>query len=260
VSFKPLNTREAATSLRKVLVYGHAGAGKTTQAVNYQKHYGPGFIISGEAGLSSIRTAGIDYLPYTSFAGKTDEAAGQYSFMHICGLISSPEFKAAGYKWLMLDSLTELSDMVMAWASTKAESAATASGKAMNAFDMYRDYGDRMMGACRYIRDLPYHVCITALAKETENDSGARDIWPAVQGNKLQTQLPGVFDCVFALVKGTTKAADGKGTEVRRYIVTDDVRGWHGKARDESRTLKPIEETSNVCELLSRLEAAEATK
>jgi hypothetical protein len=258
VTFKPLNTRDASTSFRKILVYGNAGTGKTTQAINYQRYFGPGFIISGEAGLSSIRGAGIDYLPFQSFDGKVDEANGVYSFRHICRLIQSPDFKAAGYKWLMVDSITELSDMVMSWATAKAEQAAKEQGRNLNNFDLYRDYGDAMMAACRYIRDLPYHVILTALAKESENESGTRDIWPAVNGNKLQSQIPGIFDCVFALVKGMSKAEQGKPPEIRRFIVTDEIRGYHCKARDEKRLLKPIEETADITTLIKRLEDAEA--
>ena len=70
--FKPLNTSDQTTSFRKTLLYGHHGWGKTTQFIHYQKHYGKGFIISGESGLSSIRSAGIDYLPFTSWAGDTN--------------------------------------------------------------------------------------------------------------------------------------------------------------------------------------------
>jgi hypothetical protein len=257
MAFKPLNTRDDTTAFRKALLYSHAGWGKTTQAVHYEKHYGPGFIISGEAGLSSIRSAGIDYLPFSSFDGKVDAANGIYSFVEVCRLIMSAEFKAAGYKWLMLDSLTELSDMVMAWSTLKAEQAAADAGKKVNGFEKYGDYADKMLAACKFIRDLPYHVIISALAKETENENGDREIWPAVQGNKLQMQIPGIFDCVLCGVKTSVKTADGKGTEVKRLIVTDNVRGWQGKVRDEKRVIKPIEETSNVIDIIKRLEEAE---
>jgi hypothetical protein len=257
MKFNPLNTRDDTTSFRKVMLYSHAGWGKTTQAINYKAHYGDGFIISGEAGLSSVRTAGIDYLPFQSFDGPVDQAKGIYSFVEICRLISSPEFKAMNYKWIMLDSLTELSDMVMQWATAKAEQTAKDQNKKLNGFEKYGEYADKMLAACKYIRDLPYHVIISALAKETENDNGDREIWPAVQGNKIQMQIPGIFDCVLCGVKANAKSADGKGFEVKRFIITDAVKGWQGKVRDEKRVISSVEQTGNVIDIIKRLEEAE---
>jgi hypothetical protein len=257
MAFKPLNTKDETTSFRKTLLYAHAGWGKTTQALYFQKHYGKGFIISGEAGLSSIRTAGIDYLPFSSFAGKSDHANNVYTFADICQIISGPEFKAAGYKWIMLDSLTELSDMVMAWSSAKAERTAVETGKKVNGFEKFGEYAEKMNGACKFIRDLPYHVIVSALAKESENDEGAHEIWPSVQGNKVQMQIPGIFDNVLCGIRQNVKNAD-KSVSVQRLIVTDEIRGWHGKVRDEKRVIKSIEETHDVTDILRKLEKAEA--
>lgn len=257
MAFKPLNTKDETTSFRKSLLYAHAGWGKTTQALYYKKHYGNGFIISGEAGLSSIRSAGIDYLPFSSFAGKSDPSQNVYSFADICQIIGSPEFKAAGYKWIMLDSLTELSDMVMAWAAQKAERTAVETGKKVNGFEKFGEYAEKMIGACKFIRDLPYHVIVSALAKEAENDEGAHEIWPSVQGNKVQMQIPGIFDNVLCGVRVNVKGAD-KSVEVKRYIITDEVKGWHGKVRDEKKVIKAIEETADVTDILRKLEKAEA--
>jgi hypothetical protein len=192
-----MNTRDETTSFRKTLLVGQAGWGKTTQAKHYKRHYGKGFIISGEAGLSSIRNEGIDYLPFSSFDGSVDDANGIYSFIHICRLINSPEFKAAGYKWIMLDSLTELSDMVFSWADAKATANAAATGKKQNGFEVWGDYKDRMVGACKFIRDLPYHVVLTALEKSSEDGNGETQYLPLLQGSAVQAQIPGIFDNVF---------------------------------------------------------------
>jgi hypothetical protein len=255
--FKPMNTADAVTAYRKVLLYAAAGFGKTTQAVHYQKEYGPGLIISGESGLSSIRNANIDYLPFQSFDGRIDPANGVYSFVEICRILQSKEFKDAGYKWIMLDSLTELSDMIMAWATTKAEQTAKDTGKKLNGFERFGEYADKMIAACKYIRDLPYHVIVSALTKETENENGDREVLPSVQGNKVQGQLAGIFDLVLAGVKVSSKTADGKGIEVKRLLLTDDYRGFKCKVRDERRVLKAVEETASVIDIIKRLEEAE---
>lgn len=254
-----MNTRDSGTAFRKTLLYATHGWGKTTQAKHYQARYGKGFIISGEAGLSSIRSAGIDYLPFTSFDGVNDPAAGVWSFLGICRAMLTPEFKAQGYQWIMLDSLTELSDMVMAWSTAKAERTAAELGKKVNGFEKFGEYGEKMIGACKFIRDLPYQVIISALAQESENEeTGVREVVPLLQGAKIKAQVPGIFDNVFGgvLIPGKT-LADGKTEEAKRYIVTGKYGGWAGKVRDEHGVVQTVEETGNVCEVLAKIDAAD---
>lgn len=252
MSFKPLNTSDDSTGYYKTLLMAHAGYGKTTQAKHYKKAYGKGFIISGEAGLSSVRSEGIDYLPFSSFDGKVDEAAGVYSFTSICRMIMSPEFKAAGYKWIMLDSLTELSDMVFTWAEAKAIADAAATGKKVNGFDKWGEYKDKMIGACKFIRDLPHHVIITALVKESEDMNGDAIRLPLLQGAAVQAQIPGIFDNVLCGVSSGERQPDGT-VVTRRFIVSSAYKGWMGKVRDEHGSIKTVEETGDVTELLARL-------
>ncbi len=253
MAFTPLNTKDETTAFRKTLLYALAGWGKTTQAKHYQRVYGKGFIISGEAGLSSIRAAGIDYLPFTSFDGAVDETAGVYSFVHICRLINSPEFKAAGYKWIMLDSLTELSDMVFAWSDAKATANAAATGKKLNGFEVWGDFKDRMVGACKYIRDLPYHVVITALAKTTEDDNGDKQHVPLVLGNAVQAQIPGIFDNVLCGTTLPIKDAAGK-LSYERCVITTAYGGWQGKVRDDQGRVLPLETTADITTILAKMD------
>jgi hypothetical protein len=250
--FKPLNTSDHTTSYRKVLLYAHHGWGKTTQAAHYKRYFGKGFIISGESGLSSIRSEGIDYLPFTSFDGEHDPDKGVYSFNGICEMIDSPEFKAAGYKWIMLDSLTELSDMIHAEVE-----AAHANDEKKNNFVIWGEYASMMIGSCKWVRDLPYHVIVTCLAKEESNDNAETEYWPMVKGSQVQKQLPGIFDCVLCGVRHTTVEPSTGQTRVERLIVTDEHRGWHGKVRDEKRRLRPVERQYNACELFRRMDMSD---
>lgn len=257
MAFKPMNTADGSADFRKLLLYGFAGWGKTTQAIYYKERYGKGFILSGESGLSAIRSAGIDYLPFSSFNGPVDPDKGVYSFTELARIILSDEFKAAGYKWLMLDSLTELSDLVMAWAKDQAAAKAKEQNKRINTFEVYSEYGDKMIGAIKFIRDLPYHVVVTALAKQTQDEAtGQTDYWPAVQSNRVQMQIPGLFDCVLCGIRTTDKDQEGKQV-VRRFIVTDEIAGWHGKVRDERRILQPVEEEDNIIRLLDRIDGTQ---
>ena len=190
MSFKPMNTADDSTNYRKVLLYAHHGWGKTSQAKNYQKKFGKGFIISGESGLSSVREAGVDYLPFSSWDGIEDHDKGVYSFRGIIRLMNTPEFKAAGYKWIMIDSLTELSDL--AYAHADAEAIKKAKDGKVNGFAVWEEYGAMVIGACKWVRDLPMHVVITSLAKEGEDENGNKEFWPMVKGKQVQQQLPGI--------------------------------------------------------------------
>lgn len=258
--FKPKKVSDVSTSYRKVLLYAHHGWGKTTQAKYYAEKYGKGFIISGESGLSSIRsTPNIDYLPFSSYDGLHDPSKDVYSFRGICQMIASPEFAAEGYQWIMLDSLTELSDMTLDHIERELQIEFDADPnpkKKMNNFKLWSDYRAVMLGACKWIRDLPYHVIVTCLSKEDADENGDIDYWPMVNGNQVQKQLPGIFDCVLCGVRITKP--DGEGNNITlRFIVTDEYKGWHGKVRDENRRLKPVEKESNIVELFNKMDMSE---
>lgn len=257
--FIPMNTSDHTTQYRKVLLYAHHGWGKTTQAKYYQQKYGNGLILSGESGLSSIRTAGIDYFPFQSWDGKVDPANNVFSFRALLLWMQSPAFKAKGYKWVMVDSLTELSDHAFRHADDAATALAAKIGKPTNGFAVWEEYGGAMIGACKYIRDMPMHVIVTSLAKEGEDENGNKEFWPMVKGKQVQTQLPGIFDCVLCGIKRSAADIDNTTGEVRgmrttHYIVTDETKGWHGKVRDEKRRLSPVEKESDITKLFDRME------
>ena len=253
MGFTPRNTRDHTTSYRKCMLYGHHGWGKTTQFIYYQEHYGDGFIISGESGLSSVRSAGIDYLPFTSWSGASNPEKDEYSFVDIFKWMRTDDFKAKGYKWVGIDSLTELSDHSMRAAEAEAEANAKKTGKNVNGFEVWSSHASQLIGACKAIRDMPMHVLVTALAKENQDDNGNVEYWPMVGGKATMQQLPGIFDCVFCGVRSTSGDRDS-GQQVVRYVVTEEVRGWKGKVRDEKRRLKAVEKTSNIVELFKRMD------
>lgn len=251
--FDPKNTSDDETTRRKVLLYGHHGWGKTTQMKYFQEKFGPGFIVSGESGLSSIRSANIDYLPFTSWDGESDPSKDQYSFVDIFKWMRSDDFRKRDYKWIGIDSLTELSDLSFKHAEREAEQRAAKAGKkSADGFAVWGDHAAQLIGACKAVRDMNMHVIVTCLAKEIANENGEPEYWPMVAGKATMQQLPGIFDCVLCGVR-TTAEVDGK-QRVFRYTITDQVRGWHGKVRDEKRRLKPVEKTGNIVELLTRLD------
>ena len=203
--------------------------------------------------MSSIRGAGIDYLPFSSFDGAHDPDKGVFSFKGIVKMMLTKEFKDQGYKWIMVDSITELSDMVMEYATAQAEATAVKTGKKVNGFEKFATYNQLFLASCKFIRDLPYHVVLSALSVESDNEDGAREVYPNVQGAKMRSQLMGIFDNVLAGVKVSVKGEDGK-VSIKRYVITDDIRGYHAKVRDEKRRVLPIEDTASIVDVLSKIE------
>lgn len=252
--FRPRTTADASVvEASKSLIYADAGWGKTTQFAHYKRMFGKGFIISGEAGLSSISHEGIDYLPFSSWDGEPD-ANGGLGFKSICRLMATPEFRAQGYTWIGLDSLTELSDRLHEHLQAKLEAGDYRAAKGGdNKFEMWGDASRLLVGAVKWIRDLPYHVLVTALAKSETDENGATKYGVSIKGNAVAKQLPGLFDNVFAGIRKTEAVEPGTTPRVRRFVVTDEVSGWLGKVRDPARTLKPWEETGDVTSLLARI-------
>lgn len=230
----------------KVLLYAHHGFGKTYQCRHYQARYGSGLIISGEAGLKSIEDVDIDYVSFNSWDGESQPEKGIYSFRGIIKELMKPGFlEASGYKWIAIDSLTELSDRLI-------EHLEKEHANSNNGFAMWGDYNRLMLGALKWVRDLPVHVYVTCLAKEEKDANDVTQYWPLVKGSGVSKHVPALFDHVLCGVRATEK--NDKGVpKVRRYVVTDEVSGWHGKVRDPRQRLKAFEQVDDVTELLERM-------
>jgi hypothetical protein len=261
--FKTMNTSDIThDGPTKVLLYAHHGFGKTYQCRYYQKRYGKGLILSGESGLKSVEDVNIDYLPFTSWDGSHDPESGLFSFRGIIKMLQSKEFKEAGYNWIAIDSLTELSERLI-------EHLEKEHANNSNGFAMWGDYNRLMLGALKWVRDLPLHVYVTCLAKEEKDANDVTQYWPLVKGQAVSKHVPALFDHVLCGVRVTEKNDQGT-PKVKRFVVTDEVSGWHGKVRDPRNRLKPFEAVDDITELFNRMampdeehekfESAKATK
>jgi hypothetical protein len=246
MTFKVMKTSNVSKeTTTKVLLYAHHGFGKTFQCRFYQKRFGPGLILSGEAGLKSIEDVDIDYLPFSSWDRENDPDKGVYSFRGICKMIASPEFQKAGYKWIGLDSLTELSERLIEHLEDEYKNV-------NNGFAMWGEYNRLMLGTLKWIRDLPLHVYVTCLAKEEKDANDVTQFWPLVKGSGVSKHVPAIFDHVMCGVRTTEKNDQGL-PKVKRYIVTDEVSGWHGKVRDPRHRVRPFEQCDDITQLLDRM-------
>lgn len=163
----------------KVLVYGMAGAGKTTLI----KTLPAPVILSAEGGLLSL---GGEDLPYIEIKTMADLREA-YSW-----LASSEEAK--GFRSVALDSISEIAEVVLG--TEKAQSK-----------DPRQAYGamqDIMTALIRDFRDLPgRHVYFSAKVEKQQNELGQLLHSPSMPGQKLGQMLPYFFDEVLALRVGT---------------------------------------------------------
>jgi len=195
------NTAQVAVNGLKVLVYGHAGAGKTTLAASMPAP----IIISAEGGLLSIRDAGLDYIEVNSME----------SLREAFDYVSGPDGQQ--YQSVVLDSISEIAEVVLIH-----EKSVNKDGRAA-----YGEMATLMTGIIRAFRDLAgKHVLMTAKVEKAQDESGRILYAPSMPGNKVGQSLPYFFDEVLAL--RVEKDAEGVA---QRAIMCDSDGLWMAKDR-----------------------------
>jgi hypothetical protein len=164
-------------------------------------------------------------------------------------MLASKEFADMGYTWIAIDSLTELSDLLEKELKTQFKGE-------KNGFALWAQFKQDMIGSLKWIRDLPYHVLVTCLAKDEEDDNGNINFWPHVAGKAVAKQIPALFDHVFAGVRHTTNNEDGTMT-VHRMLYCDEVHGYHGKIRDARQRVPSVLHTSNIASVIKAMHSSD---
>ena len=186
----------------KVLVYGQAGAGKTSLI----KTLPSPIVLSAEGGLLSIQDAD---LPFIEIASMTDLQEA-YKW-----LTESDDAKA--FKSVALDSLSESAEVVL-----NAEKKATKDPR-----QAYGAMQEQMADIIRAFRDLPgRHVYMSAKLEKTQDEMGRVLYAPSMPGNKSGQALPYFFDDVLAL----RVEKDGDGN-TQRALMCDSDGLWLAKDR-----------------------------
>jgi phage nucleotide-binding protein len=195
----------------KVLVYGQPGSGKTMLAATTG---GRPLIISAEAGLLSLAGRDIDVV----------EAQNMESLREIYEYLSK-NGDDNKYDWIVLDSISEVAEVVLANEKTVAKDPRQA----------YGALADTMAMLLRAFRDLPRNVYMSAKLERTKDDAtGAMLFSPTMPGLKLGQLLPYLFDEVFVL--RVEKDAEGNP---QRWLQT--VGDHQYVAKDRSGKLDPFE-------------------
>ena len=186
----------------KVLVYGQAGAGKTSLVKTLPNP----IVLSAEGGLLSILDADLPYIDISDM----DTLKEAYTW-----LAESDEAKQ--YQSVALDSISEIAEVVL-----NAEKKATKDPR-----QAYGAMQEQMADIIRAFRDLPgRHVYMSAKLEKTQDEMGRVLYAPSMPGNKTGQALPYFFDEVLAL----RVEKDGEGV-TQRALMCDSDGLWLAKDR-----------------------------
>lgn len=201
MAIKLKSTSDVHTNGIKCLVYGQAGAGKTTLAATMPKPV----IISAEGGLLSIQGSDIPYLEVNSM----DDLKEAFTW------VSGEE--GAQFDSVILDSLSEIAEVVLIH-----EKEVNKDGRAA-----YGELAVQMTSLIRAFRDLPgKNVLMTAKMEKAQDENGRILYAPSMPGAKVAQQLPYFFDLVLAL--RVEKDAEGV---TQRALMCDSDGLWAAKDR-----------------------------
>jgi len=186
----------------KVLVYGQAGAGKTSLLKTLPNP----IVLSAEGGLLSIQDADLPYIEINSM----ETLLEAYEW-----LTTSEEAKE--YKSVGLDSISEIAEVVLNFEKKNNKDPRAAYG-AMQ---------EQMADLIRNFRDIPgMHVFMTAKLDKSSDEMGRQLYSPSMPGNKTGQSLPYFFDEVLAL----RIEKDGDGV-VQRALMCESDGLWLAKDR-----------------------------
>lgn len=195
------STRGLSAHGVKLLVYGAAGAGKTSLIKSLPNP----LVLSAEGGLLSIADADIPFIEINSMD----------SLIEALNWCKSDEAK--DFESIALDSISEIAEVVL-------------SHEKANAKDPRQAYGamqDAMGHVIRAFRDLPgKHVYFSAKLEKSQDEMGRMLYSPSMPGNKTGQALPYYFDEVLAL--RVERDADG---QAQRALMCDSDGLWVAKDR-----------------------------
>jgi phage nucleotide-binding protein len=195
------STANVASNGVKFLVYGQAGAGKTSLIRTLPNPV----IMSAEGGLLSIADSNLPFIEIKSI----DDLREAYQW--------ATSAEAKQFESVALDSISEIAEVVL-----NAEKKLTKDPR-----QAYGALQEQMTDIIRAFRDLPgKNVYFTAKCEKSQDEQGRMLYAPSMPGAKLGQQLPYFFDEVLAL----RVEKDGEGIPQRALMCESDGL-WQAKDR-----------------------------
>ena len=186
----------------KLLVYGQAGAGKTSLIQTLPSP----IVLSAEGGLLSIQDADLPYIEIASM----DDLREAFTWC-------KESAEAKQFKSVALDSISEVAEVVLNHEMRKNKDGRAA----------YGEMNTTMQELIRAFRDLPgKHVYMSAKLEKSQDEMGKMLYNPGMPGKSLTQGLPYFFDEVLAL--RVERDADGA---TQRALMCDSDGLWLAKDR-----------------------------
>lgn len=186
----------------KLLVYGAAGAGKTSLIPTLPNPV----ILSAEGGLLSIADSNLSFIEVKDMATLREA----YTW-----LTESDEAKQ--FQSVALDSISEIGEVCLHAEMKKAKDPRQAYG------EMQTTMGE----AIRLFRDIPHkNVYFSAKLEKSQDEMGRMLYAPSMPGNKTGQSLPYFFDMVAAL----RMEKDAEGV-MQRALMCESDGLWQAKCR-----------------------------
>jgi len=262
--------KKAAKDKVTMVIFGPAGAGKTTQARTLDPK--KTLFIDFEAGTLAL---GRDWAKDNVFdvrgvAGTVgchpwelaraaalyiggpdpSDATGSYSkamYDQVCGMFGDPK-ELDQYDTVFVDSITVAARECFKWSQTQPDAFSERNGKP----DMRGAYGLLGREMMRWITHLQHcsKSIIMVGILDRQEDELKRVVWePQIDGSKTGRELPGVFDEVLTLAN--LKAEDGS---LYRAFVCREQNPYGFLAKDRSGCLDLVEEP-NLAKVLAKIRA-----
>lgn len=235
MALKPITPQSAERIA--MLVIGPAGIGKTSllrtlagqfydpATATWQAYDGiepeKVCVLSAESGLLCVR----DLVQAGTVEGF--EITNLTDFQEAQRMCISPEFKAQGYRWIFIDSLTEI-------ASRCAEAMQQKYPSKGDSFKLWGEYTQIMTDIVKAFRDMSdYNVVFTCLESADKDENNARHLAPDISGSGLKNRLTSYFDEVLHMER--RKVEDGSTQTL--FSTASPI----GLAKDRSGKLAPYE-------------------
>lgn len=217
------------------LVVGPAGSGKTSLlrtilGQSYDQEAGAWVqtsetadkvcVLSAESGLLCVRDLVTE--------GKVEGfEIGSFSEMREAYAALQDKACVERYRWLFIDSLTEISARCVEAVKAKYPSS-------KDSFPMWGEYNDSMTALIKAFRDMAsYNVAFTCLETVDKDQNGVRYKAPMISGSGLKERLTSYFDEVLYM----DKILDENGIQHTVFRTNEPI----GVAKDRSGKLNAIE-------------------
>lgn len=195
-------TSEVALNGVKLVVYGQAGAGKTSLIATLPNP----IAISAESGLLSLSGHDIPYIEIGDYAALLEA----YRWL-------TESAEAAQFESIAIDSISEIAEVVLAH-----EKRINKDGRAA-----YGEMAVQVLEMMRAFRDISgKNVYFSAKCEKSQDETGRMLYSPSMPGNKLGQQIPYLVDEVLAL----RVERDAEGNTQRALMCHSDGL-WQAKDR-----------------------------